>query len=401
MDSGIIHLDMQKHAQKRFTIGIALTRTTSAGICRFSGIMRYAAERPDWNVRRVREREGIGSPNEIRNLHGIDGIVGGFHSIEGLCHGRRIPPIVTIDSRGFPGGRHAAAAVEIDNGAVGRTAAETLLRNGLRNLAFVGVRQKLETYHQDRRLAAFKACAKDAGVQCKAFIPTEEDPSESDLERLAAFLTALPRPCGVMAYNDGCAQVVMDACHMAHLKVPDQIQIVGVDNEKEICENTIPTLTSVLPDFEGGGYLAAKMLGEMLDGRRKPRSKVLNYYGVKKVVVRASTQDLKGGGRLVTLAREFIRLHAGEKISVKDIAAELKVSRRTLENRFRGILNCGVADVLRDERLEHVASLLRETDRTATEISYDSGFSSPTYLAGLFKRTYGMTMGEWRSGHHI
>ena len=143
------------------------------------------------------------------------------------------------------------------------------------------------------------------------------------------------------------------------------------------------------------------MLGEMLDGRRKPRSKVLNYYGVKKVVVRASTQDLKGGGRLVTLAREFIRLHAGEKISVKDIAAELKVSRRTLENRFREILNCGVADVLRDERLEHVASLLRETDRTATEISYDSGFSSPTYLAGLFKRTYGMTMGEWRSGQHI
>jgi LacI family transcriptional regulator len=204
-----------------------------------------------------------------------------------------------------------------------------------------------------------------------------------------------------MAYNDGCAQVVMDACHMAHLKVPDQIQIVGVDNEKEICENTIPTLTSVLPDFEGGGYLAAKMLGEMLDGRRKPRSKVLNYYGVKKVVVRASTQDLKGGGRLVTLAREFIRLHAGEKISVKDIAAELKVSRRTLENRFREILNCGVADVLRDERLEHVASLLRETDRTATDISYDSGFSSPTYLAGLFKRTYGMTMGEWRSGQHI
>ena len=188
---------------------------------------------------------------------------------------------------------------------------------------------------------------------------------------------------------------------MAHLKVPDQIQIVGVDNEKEICENTIPTLTSVLPDFEGGGYLAAKMLGEMLDGRRKPRSKVLNYYGVKKVVVRASTQDLKGGGRLVTLAREFIRLHAGEKISVKDIAAELKVSRRTLENRFRGILNCGVADVLRDERLERVASLLRETDRTATDISYDSGFSSPTYLAGLFKRTYGMTMGEWRSGQHI
>ena len=101
------------------------------------------------------------------------------------------------------------------------------------------------------------------------------------------------------------------------------------------------------------------------------------------------------------MAREFIRLHAGEKISVKDIAAELKVSRRTLENRFRGILNCGVADVLRDERLEHVASLLRETDRTATEISYDSGFSSPTYLAGLFKRTYGMTMGEWRSGQHI
>ena len=200
-----------------------------------------------------------------------------------------------------------------------------------------------------------------------------------------------------MAYSDTRAQTVLDACRMAHLRVPEQIQLVGVDNEIEICENMQPTLTSILPDFDGGGYLAAQLLDDILSRRKRPRKPVNLAYGVKEVVIRASTQDLKGGGRLVTLAREFIRLQAHEMITVADIAAHLNVARRTLEMRFREILGNGVAEVLRRERLNRVARLLRETDRSISDIAYDSGFASPTHLMAAFKQFTGMTMKEWRT----
>ena len=122
----------------------------------------------------------------------------------------------------------------------------------------------------------------------------------------------------------------------------------------------------------------------------------MRRHGVKTVVVRASTQDLKGGGRIVTHAKEFIRLHAGERIAVGDVAKALSVSRRTLENRFREVLERGVADVLRQERLERVCRLLREKDRTITDIALDSGFASPTHLSAAFKRFTGTTMRTWR-----
>ena len=104
-----------------------------------------------------------------------------------------------------------------------------------------------------------------------------------------------------------------------------------------------------------------------------------------------------GGGRIVSQAREFIRLHAHERITVADIAAYLNLARRTLENRFREVLGRGVADVLREERLNRVARLLRETNQSILSIALDSGFASPTHLMAAFKRFTGMTMKEWRA----
>ena len=131
-------------------------------------------------------------------------------------------------------------------------------------------------------------------------------------------------------------------------------------------------------------------------GDNTPRRKLFRKYGVKAVVERASTQDLRGGGRIVTQACEYMRLNAGMRINVDDVAKRLRISRRTLEMRFGEILGKGVADVLRAERLARVCRLLKETNRTIADISFDSGFASPTHLKALFKKTYGMTMADWR-----
>ena len=373
-----------------------VSRICKSGRDRFSGIMRYAASRDDWNVRVAREGLYTTSNNDSERKAPPDGIIGHTSLMRDLPpRQRKGVSIISFDCRESNKGFRIDAEVFIDDGAIGRTAADIFLKAGLRNLAFVGVHQKSEAFHQTIRCRTLKECAKEAGATFNAFLPKIDINTAQDLDGLAAWLAALPTPCGVMAYNDSRAQTVFDACHMKHLKIPEQIQIVGVDNEVEICENMRPTLTSILPDFYGAGYLAAQMLDDIFANGR-PRKTRKATYGVKSVIIRGSTQDIRGGGRIVNMAKEFIRLHAHERITVGDVASALNVSRRTLEKRFLEILSHGVADTIRTERLERVRRLLTETNRTISDIALDSGFASPTHLAGLFKRSFGFTMSECR-----
>ena len=215
------------------------------------------------------------------------------------------------------------------------------------------------------------------------------------MERLARWLAELPHPCGVVAFNDERARTTLDACRLARLQVPEQIRLVGVDNDVAICENLHPTLSSVLPDFEAGGYLAAQTLDDLLV-HGCPRRIVQKTYGVREVVERASTQDVHGCGRLAVQAREYIRLHAGARITVTDVAQALNVNRRTLELHFRAVFKRGIGEELRHLRLARVAHQLRETDKSITEIALGSGFASPSHLKALFRKTYGCTMRAWR-----
>lgn len=182
--------------------------------------------------------------------------------------------------------------------------------------------------------------------------------------------------------------------HRAHV-------VISVD-DIAICENLRPTLSSIQPDFEGAGFLAAQKIDEMLKNGC-PRKTETFHYGVRSIVERASALDIRGGGRLVGLAREYMRQHAAEPITTVQIAKELNVCARTLERRFREIQHCGVAEVLRHYRLERACTLLRETDRTINDISGDVGFDSPNHLKTAFKKAFGMTMRDYRNGlsiHH-
>ena len=390
-----------------FNICLATSRGTKAGRDRFSGAMRYAAAHRDWVVRFFtpqRLRLGLRTGSDIMPPSKIDGLICSskkFWSdgIRKILPARRRIPIVNVDDPGLGSGAapFCNAAVMIDDEALGREAARYFLRRGLDNLAFVGNVDMLEDSHQTPRLEAFRSVAFEAGATFDEFRPPR-DGRGGEVPALAAWLSRLPLPCGVLAYNDSRAQCVIDACHLAGLDIPEQIQIIGVDNDEMICENTSPTLTSIQPDFEGGGYLAAQLLDEML-AKGLPKKPVMRTYGIKTLVERASTQDVKGGARLTTRAMEFMRLNFVRSIDVRDVAATLNVSRRTLEKRFVQVRGEGVAHALRRLRLDNACRLVCETAKTIPEIAYECGFVSSKHLMTLFKRTYGMPMGEWRKIH--
>ena len=112
---------------------------------------------------------------------------------------------------------------------------------------------------------------------------------------------------------------MLDICRECGIEVPSVAQVIGVDNEEYICEQTEPTLTSIEPDFEGGGYEAMRALDAMLSGKRPPAKPII--YGVRGIVERQSTRDNRGTARLVNLTLDFIRLLRHSETPIEGIAA--------------------------------------------------------------------------------
>ena len=197
------------------------------------------------------------------------------------------------------------------------------------------------------------------------------------------------------------ARDVLDACRLARLDVPGQIAIIGSDNDTGLCEATQPTITSVHPDFEGGAYEGAAEFDKIIRRSRLPKKTITMTYGIRDIVERASTRDLRGGGLLVSMATAFIRLNAMRSIKASDVASHCRVSLRLLELRFKAILNHGVRDEIENVRLANVKQMLRETDLSIKEIGYRCGFKSPTCLCTVFKRKLGKSPQIWRTDERL
>lgn len=391
-------------------ICVADDLTLRAGRDRISGILRFAADRPQWQVRIL----SIGTenlPTEFNGLSarqaGLAAVIGDEQDFSRILSPRwnsshRIPHVV-IDPYLQTGPRHRAhVVISVDDTALGECAARFFARRGLHNLAYFGGTPNIsaigDRLHSACRARAMQETASSLDLDVSVYDVHIPRNWAEETERLSQWLSTLKYPCGILAYNDEHAQMVVNACRLAHLKIPDQIQLIGIDNDIAICENLRPTLSSIQPDFEGAGFLAAQKIDEMLKNGC-PRKTETFHYGVRSIVERTSALDIRGGGRLVGLAREYMRQHATEPITAVQIAKELNVCARTLERRFREIQHCGVAEVLRHYRLERACTLLRETDRTINDISCDVGFDSPNHLKTAFKKAFGMTMRDYRNDH--
>ena len=278
--------------------------------------------------------------------------------------------------------------VRIDSAAIVHESMKLLTRCGYANFAYVGYRPE-QSLSNERREVMMKI----ARTNGYPFFSTDDT---DDIGCFANWLKKLPKPCGIVTYYDMRSRDVLDACRLAHIDVPQQIGIVGSDDDVGICEATHPTLTSVLPDFENGAYLSAAEFDKMIQ-RRKPRKTCLTMtYGVKAVSERESSIDFSGSGLLVSIARKYIQQHATSQVTVPDVANHCRVSRRLLEIRFKQILNHTVHDEIEKIRLNSVCTMLRETKLTIGDIVRKTGFSSMSYLCALFHKKFGCAMRTYR-----
>lgn len=278
-------------------------------------------------------------------------------------------------------------AVIVDNRAVGRMAGEHFADLGLRH---VGYAPTPGTHYSWQREEGLRICARQRGLKlwrCPDSVIHHPD-------RLPAWLQDLPNPIGLLAANDQLAQHVLNACHTAELKIPDQVALMGVDNETQFCRLADPPLTSIDHGTRRIGYEAARLLDQwMMSGKRPSQTVLVQPLGV---VPRQSTQLLAVQVPQVARALQFIRNHDGEALKTQDVLAQVEISRRTLEIHFQNILGRTIHEEIMRVRMERAKTMLITSDKNILQIATACGFGFPSQFSHAFKREIGMPPQEFR-----
>lgn len=392
---------MKRRHRQKHTILAVLPLAYQDGRDRYVGLLQYIAKhRARWNVHLV--RENIQRRTLERELKGgIDGIIANTDMI-GNSLIPLIPPdmpcVVTdaIHPECFETALRNVAFVDADSNEIGRLGANYLSGQGnYTTFGFIGLD---EPFHWSQtRSQSFRQTLAGKGVECSVLNVRRSAMHEDDtLRAMCEWAAGLHRPAAVMAASDELARQFVEAIAARGLGSPNDIAVLGVDNEWIFCTHMQPTLSSIQPDFERAGFLAAECLDRMMRSGGTGRNGIRITCPVKTIVGRESTAPSNTAGLMIRRAEEFIHDHPSSVTCVGDVARHLKVSRRLLDLRFRAITGKTVLSAIQDEQLNRVRDLLRTTSLSITEISSRCNFRSENHLKSLFKKTYGITMRDFR-----
>lgn len=287
-----------------------------------------------------------------------------------------------------------------DSSATGFLVAKHLLDRGFQNFAFCGFDEYIWS---QKRGQGFKQSLSEAGFEISFYRQPKSKTKclwQNEQLVLAAWLKSLPKPVGVMACNDVRAKHVIEACKTANIKIPDQVAVIGVDDDKILCELSFPPLSSVAFNTEKAGYEAAEMLDKLMTGRKISDQTIIVH--PQQIVTRQSTDILAVEDKEVADALRFIRENSNRPLRVSDVAEAAAVYRRGLERKFRKILNRSVYDEINKTRLNHVAKLLIETNLGLKKIAMIAGYPSVKQMSRSFKKEKKMSPLKYRQiyGRH-
>lgn len=281
------------------------------------------------------------------------------------------------------------ANVITDSEAIGVMAAEHLLNCNFQQFAYCGIEgfpwSVLRGESFSRRLSIAGAM-----VHFYPTPPQRDYPSwRGERDVMADWLRSLPKPIGLMACNDDRGEQVIEACKTAGIHVPDQVAILGVDNDDLVCDLSDPPMSSVALNFERAGYESAQVLDQLMSGQRTTGKRIL--VAATHIVTRRSTDTVAVEDPQLAVALRFIRDHARESLAVPDVARACGLSRRVLEKRFRRMLRCSVLSEIRRVRVGQLCRMLAETNQPVAQIATTLGYTGSEHVARYFRQETGMT----------
>ncbi|MGA9295039.1 MAG: DNA-binding transcriptional regulator [Ignavibacteriaceae bacterium] len=375
---------------KRIVLLVETSRAFGRGL--IMGIARYSKIYGPWSF----YKEPIDLKSSIPHLTGWkpDGIIMRDSLVTKELLNLKIPTILAIHDSSYP---KNLPVIKTDSQSIAKLASDHLIEKGLKNFAFFG----FDNYDwlKERRFY-FSRFNTEAGYYTHIYIPRKKikkDEWEREQQEVSDWVNALPKPVGVFACNDDHGQHILEVCKLINLKVPEDVAVIGVDNDPMICDISDPPLTSIALNVEAAGYEAAKLMDNMIDSQTLTGRQVI--VSPSYIVQRQSTDILAVKDNNVSKAMQFIKKNAKNKISVEDVVKATNVNRRVLERRFKTAIHRSIYDEIQNIRVELIAKLLIETDLSISQITSYFNFTDAEHISRYFKRKKGMGLRGFRKCH--
>lgn len=375
-------------------VAILIETSRAFGRDLLRGVRRYITENGPWSV--YMELRSLDSqfPAWLKNWSG-DGILSRTPSqaMADRIHAKGVP---VIEMRGTRL-RQDTLLIGVDNIALGRLVAEHFMESGFRNFGIYSI--DTEDYFT-QRCASFTDAIEATGGTCFVFESPRSREKPINWERqqkaLGDWVRSLPKPIGIMACTDQLGFWLLDACYRVGLAVPEEVAVIGAENDDTLCGMANPPLSSVQFDGEQIGYRAAALLAKLMNHESPlPEPVRIPPLGI---VRRRSSDIVAIDSPDVADSLRFIRENACRGITVEDVLDAVAISRSSMERQMKKLLGRSPKAEIRRVQFDQVKLLLQETDLTLPEIAYRTGFKHPQYLSESFKREFDLTPSEYRGG---
>ena len=328
-----------------------------------------------------------------------DGIIADFDdpAVADALRGSPLPVVAVGSSFEDPSQYPANVPyIATDNPKLVSLAFTHLIGAGLQHFAMYSLPAAEENRWAQQREFAFDKLLRAEGLDVQIYrgLQTSAPVWDQSIEQLTTWLRELPKPVGVIAVTDGRARHVLQACLTAGIPVPEQVAIIGIDNDPLTRTLTRIPLSSVIQGTEEMGRTAAHLLHQMLRGARFPGQRILvPPVGIN---VLESTRHEPLSSPHVMRARHFIRQYACQGIKTEQVADYVGVSRSSLEEHFRRELQCTVHHEILRHKLDAAKALLASRDASSAEVAIRCGFTSLQYMYAVFRRELGCTPREYQ-----
>lgn len=378
----------------RVAILVETTRSYTRDL--LAGVGRYLQENGAWSTFLELRALDSSVPPWLERWDG-DGILTRTHS-ESMAEAIRKTGVPAVELRSS----HLTPElpfVGMDNALLGEQVAEHFLHRGYARFAAYTLDN--ESFFRER-VRNFVTRIEREGRRCE-LLPAQGESSPTDWEahqsELIHWLRGLAKPVAIFAATDQLGVRLLDACRRAEIAVPEEVAVVGCENETTLCEFSSPTLTSVRFDGEAVGFRAAQLLDSWMRGNPPANDPVL--IPPQGIEVRGSSDEFVLEDPVVLRAMRLIRAEALRGITVGEICDRLHLSRSTLDRRMKRLLRRGTKEEIQRIRFREVNRLLRNTDLTIEVIAEQTGFSHAHYLSALYRKRYGITPGSYRREQRI
>ena len=364
------------------------------------GIARYAhAVGQAWSLCRlplsIRDKFGIEAVIDLAKKMRADAVIGQFYNTDNVELFAR-NGIITI-AQDFKARFTTIPNITGPHFLAGKMGAENFAKKGFRHFAFYGTR---DVVWSDERMQGFRETVRAANPSftfsalCKN---TQNALWDYDTNQLVTWLQSLPKPVAIMACDDNHAYHITEACQQGEgggrLRIPDDIAVLGVDNDETICRLSSPNLSSLNQNIEQGGYDVAQLIDRILRDPATPREDVMVQ--PTHIVTRQSTDIYANNDQHIAEVLKYIHENISQKITVDELVELVPLSRRLLETRFKRSMGTSIYDYILQTRIEKVAQLLCE-GMSVSEAAIELGFSDIKNLSRMFRQQRGMTPSEYR-----